>query len=149
MNKIKQSKVDNIRILREGGNSLGVIGKKLKCSIATVKKYTKDIVMTTKMKKELHKGNYGYGECSIENLGSKKDILHRSCDIGDLVEASCMAAFMSLGYTVSVPFGCGARYDLIVDDGFKLIKVQCKVGKFIDNRRFTFQCVNVAYGGIS
>jgi PD-(D/E)XK endonuclease len=48
--------------------------------------------------------------------------------IGDITEAKVLAALMSAGYTVSVPFGI-AKYDLIMDTGTELIRVQCKTGR--------------------
>jgi hypothetical protein len=39
-----------------------------------------------------------------------------------------MTAYLKAGFTVSVPFGTGAPYDLIVDNGSCLCKVQVKTG---------------------
>ncbi len=39
-----------------------------------------------------------------------------------------MSAYIKAGFTVSVPFGTGAPYDLIVDNGSCLYKVQVKTG---------------------
>jgi hypothetical protein len=36
-------------------------------------------------------------------------------EIGDISTASCMAALLSKGYSVSVPWGDRCRYDLVVD----------------------------------
>ena len=40
-----------------------------------------------------------------------------------------MLALRELGYAVSVPFGENTRYDLVVDDGCRLQRVQCKTGR--------------------
>ena len=40
-----------------------------------------------------------------------------------------MLALTDCGYDVAVPFGENTRYDLIVDDGFQLLRVQCKTGR--------------------
>jgi hypothetical protein len=40
-----------------------------------------------------------------------------------------MLAFQVLGLTILETFGENARYDLIVDDGRRLLKVQCKSGR--------------------
>ncbi len=39
-----------------------------------------------------------------------------------------LAAYLSAGLTVSVPFGTGAPYDLIVDTGKAIVRVQVKTG---------------------
>ena len=43
-----------------------------------------------------------------------------------------MMALDLAGYTVSVPFGENSRYDLVVDDGSSLSRVQCKTGRLRD-----------------
>jgi hypothetical protein len=48
---------------------------------------------------------------------------------GNEAEAMILAALVERGFDVSVPFGSGQPYDLIVDlGGFDLLKVQCKTG---------------------
>ena len=39
-----------------------------------------------------------------------------------------MLALVDAGYAVSLPFGENTRYDLIIDDGRTLDRVQCKTG---------------------
>jgi hypothetical protein len=48
---------------------------------------------------------------------------------GNLSEARILAAFVSAGYLVSVPFGSGHKYDFVVDDSTRLLRVQCKTGR--------------------
>jgi hypothetical protein len=48
---------------------------------------------------------------------------------GDVSEARVLAAFVDLGFYVSRPFGENQRYDLIIDDGQKLFRVQVKTGR--------------------
>ena len=48
---------------------------------------------------------------------------------GNSSEAVVLAAYIQAGFLVSLPFGGGAAYDLIVDSGARLIKVQVKTGK--------------------
>ena len=45
---------------------------------------------------------------------------------GNRSEGIVLCAYLEAGFTVSVPFGAGASYDLIVDSGSRLIKVQVK-----------------------
>lgn len=48
---------------------------------------------------------------------------------GNSSEAVVLAAYVGAGFLVSLPFGNGAAYDLILDTGARLIKVQVKTGK--------------------
>ena len=47
-------------------------------------------------------------------------------DTGDTTEARIIHALIARGYSVSVPFGDNDSYDLIVDAGSTLHRVQCK-----------------------
>lgn len=51
-----------------------------------------------------------------------------SKDVGDETEAKILHRLVSCGYNVSIPFGDNDKYDLIVDDGNSLYRVQCKTG---------------------
>jgi len=46
--------------------------------------------------------------------------------IGDIAVSKIVARCLELGYKVSLPFGGGWSYDLIMDDNEKLYRVQCK-----------------------
>lgn len=48
---------------------------------------------------------------------------------GNLSEAKILAALVDAGYHVLIPFGSGHKYDLVIDDGQKLQRVQCKTGR--------------------
>jgi hypothetical protein len=50
-------------------------------------------------------------------------------DIGDRTTLAVVLALRTLGLIVSEPFGENARYDLVVDDGKSLARVQCKTGR--------------------
>ncbi|MGB9181462.1 MAG: group I intron-associated PD-(D/E)XK endonuclease, partial [Pyrinomonadaceae bacterium] len=47
-------------------------------------------------------------------------------ELGNRSEAIVLGAYLDAGFTVSVPFGMGASYDLIVDTGTCLFKIQVK-----------------------
>jgi len=47
---------------------------------------------------------------------------------GNLAESAIIKTALSKGYVVSVPFGDGSRYDLILDIQGELKKVQVKMG---------------------
>ena len=49
-------------------------------------------------------------------------------DIGNVSEALVLAAYVNAGFCGSVPFGNGWAYDLVVDTGRRLSKVQVKTG---------------------
>lgn len=49
-----------------------------------------------------------------------------SKDRGDETEAGAICELVSRGYSVSIPFGDNDKYDLVVDDGENLHRVQCK-----------------------
>jgi hypothetical protein len=49
--------------------------------------------------------------------------------IGDRTTLAVMLALRDAGYVVSLPFGENARYDLVIDDGERLCRVQCKTGR--------------------
>lgn len=45
---------------------------------------------------------------------------------GDETEAAIIQHLISNGYSVSIPFGDNDKYDIVVDNGKKLFRVQCK-----------------------
>lgn len=49
-------------------------------------------------------------------------------DVGNRSESVVLAAYIQAGFAVSVPFGNGCAYDLVVDTGSRLLKVQVKTG---------------------
>ena len=55
-------------------------------------------------------------------------VTRNSKDIGDQTEAHILATLVDCGYSVSVPFGDNDKYDMIVDDGERLHRIQCKTG---------------------
>ena len=52
---------------------------------------------------------------------------------GDETEAHIVAALISEGYSVSIPFGDNDKYDLVLDIGTDLFRVQCKTGWIEDD----------------
>jgi PD-(D/E)XK endonuclease len=50
-------------------------------------------------------------------------------DVGDRTTLAVMLALRERGYGVAVPFGENTRYDLVLDDGTQLMRVQCKTGR--------------------
>jgi hypothetical protein len=56
---------------------------------------------------------------------------------GDIAVTQAIATFTSMGFDVSVPLTESAAYDLVVDDGEGLARVQCKYtsGRQVDLRQ--------------
>ena len=52
--------------------------------------------------------------------------MRNSKDVGDRTEAEALTKLIESGYSVAVPFGDNDKYDLVVDDGDSLYRVQCK-----------------------
>jgi hypothetical protein len=51
--------------------------------------------------------------------------------VGDRTTLAVMLALCNGGYAVSVPFGENTRYDLLIDDGVRVSRVQCKSGQLV------------------
>ena len=47
-------------------------------------------------------------------------------EYGNTSEAIVLTAYLAAGFYVSIPFGSGASYDLVVDSGSRLFKIQVK-----------------------
>lgn len=66
--------------------------------------------------------------------------------VGNITELKCLIAFMSMGFDCSIPYGDNAKYDIILDVGDELLRIQCKSSKFaksgskIDTNAFSFSC---------
>lgn len=43
---------------------------------------------------------------------------------GNVSEGIVLSAYVNAGFVVSIPFGTGASYDLVVDAGHGLFKIQ-------------------------
>jgi hypothetical protein len=54
--------------------------------------------------------------------------------IGDRSTLAVMLALCDAGYGVLLPFGENTRYDLVIDHGGKLGRVQCKTGRLREGR---------------
>ncbi len=61
---------------------------------------------------------------------------------GDVSAATILAALVAQNQTVSVPWGDNAAYDLVLDTGDALLRVQCKTGRLRDGR-IVFQTSSV------
>ena len=57
--------------------------------------------------------------------------------LGNTNELKCLTAFIQLGFECSIPYGNGAKYDFIADDGEQLYKIQCKSSSYVNNHGLT------------
>jgi len=64
--------------------------------------------------------------------------------IGELGVARTLTRLLESGYAVSLPFGDNLRYDLVVDDAQRLLRVQCKTGRLDDKGSIAFPVCSCA-----
>ena len=53
---------------------------------------------------------------------------------GEITETIVLAKLVELGYECLLPFGHDSRYDIAIDDDGKLIRVQCKTARYLEQR---------------
>lgn len=63
---------------------------------------------------------------------------------GSISELAVAKELSQMGYSVSIPFDDSSRYDLIVDYGDEIERVQVKSGK-LDDGRIKFECKSTNY----
>lgn len=61
-------------------------------------------------------------------------------ELGNHSESVVLAAYLKAGFTVSIPFGSGAIYDLLVDSGSNIFKIQVKTG-WISKGVLRYKCL--------
>ena len=66
-------------------------------------------------------------------------------DIGDRTVLAVMLALQATGHDVLVPFGENTRYDLVIDDGAKMARVQCKTGRLRKGAVLWSMCSNYGH----
>lgn len=64
---------------------------------------------------------------------------------GDLTEVIAVAELKRYGYTVSTPVGETARYDLLLDTGAEILRIQCKTGWIRDEECLVFKACSTEY----
>lgn len=67
--------------------------------------------------------------------------------VGELSEGIILAHLLKKGYSVALPFGNNQRYDLVVDDGDRLWKAQCKTGKLKNGCVVFWACSTNGFNG--
>lgn len=66
------------------------------------------------------------------------DVVHTSVK-GNLAEAATLADLLRLGYNPMIPWGGNARYDIGVDVGGRLVRVQCKTAWAVSENHLRFK----------
>ncbi len=51
---------------------------------------------------------------------------------GEITECTILARLVQLGYECLIPWGYDHRYDIAIDDNGKLIRIQCKTARYIE-----------------
>ena len=62
--------------------------------------------------------------------GKPKDNTTRK---GEITESAILARLIQLGYRCLIPWGHDNRYDIAIDDDGKLVRVQCKTARYIED----------------
>lgn len=66
-------------------------------------------------------------------------------DVGDRTTLAVISVLRELGYGVLLPFGENTRYDLVIDNGEELEKVQCKTGRLRRGAVIWSMCSNYGH----
>jgi hypothetical protein len=70
---------------------------------------------------------------------------HHPKDVGDRSTFAIMLALRLEGYGILVPFGENTRYDLVIDTGREMRKVQCKTGRLRNGAVLFAMCSSYAH----
>lgn len=138
--------------LRQSGESIKVIASKLGKGVGTVHSWVKDIPLSDDKKKNLRlRGNKTANQKkaekkkkAIESLNLTKISNNKGSGeydpkgIGDKSEARIIAEFLDADMSILIPFGDRNRYDLLVDEKGKFIRVQCKTAR-LSGDKFIFK----------
>jgi hypothetical protein len=59
-------------------------------------------------------------------------ISNHPVDVGQRTDGAILSALVQRGYSLLVPFGVNQRYDLVIDQGGRFVRAQCKTGRLVD-----------------
>jgi hypothetical protein len=65
--------------------------------------------------------------CSL--IESRGPISNHPVEVGQRTEAIVLAELVKRGHKVLIPFGVNHRYDLVIDQGNRFVRAQCKTGR--------------------
>lgn len=66
--------------------------------------------------------------------------------IGQIVEQKCIVFFLERGYTVSIPVGNYAKYDILLEKENKFYRIQCKHANLIETGFKLKTCIQARDG---
>ena len=71
---------------------------------------------------------FNCSRCDLSRYNARQAIRRKYAQyqLGNKSEGIVLTAYLEAGFTVSIPFGTGASYDLMVDAGHRLYKIQVK-----------------------
>lgn len=144
MENLKQKAV----ALRETGESIKVIARKLGKSAATIHVWVKHIKLPLEMQKELNrrgsqtrnKNQKVKNKSGLSALTTKVGDNYNPKAVGDKSEARILAELLDNNFKVLIPFGDKERYDLVVHENDQFLRIQCKTGRLIGLNSFEFRC---------
>ena len=73
--------------------------------------------------------------------------MYKTCMKGSSHELQCAAYLIDMGFVVSVPYGNSARYDLVVDNGKRLFRLQCKKARQLENGNWSISTCSSHHSG--
>ena len=53
---------------------------------------------------------------------------------GEITETMVLARLIELGYSCLIPWGHDHRYDIAIDDDGKLVRIQCKTARYLEEQ---------------
>lgn len=77
-------------------------------------------------------GLAAYNTADIKATGTYHNPQMNTKQLGDETEVKILADLISRGFSVSIPFGDNDPYDLVVDTGVELYRVQVKTARLFD-----------------
>lgn len=57
---------------------------------------------------------------------------HNTSRMGEITESIVLAKLIEIGYECLIPWGHDHRYDIAIDDDGKLIRIQCKTARYLE-----------------
>jgi len=102
---------------------------------------TKEDAQKAEMEKKIYLGKY-----KKIIFKRNKDKLKTTAAIGAKSESIVMAAMLSMGLDILIPFGHNHRYDLVVESNRGFIRIQCKTGRKTTTGSIIFNTSSVGTG---
>ncbi len=145
-----EEKKEAIRLRLEERLSYNEISSKLGIAKSTLSGWLKSLPLTEREKKikaarllegkkdETRRQLKRYNFLDVVPQTTKVDENYNPKQVGDVSEAQILALFIKHGFRTLVPFGDKDRYDLVVDENSKFIRVQCKTARYREDGSFEF-----------